>query len=160
SWQAAPDNGRAAKGYKVYRNDAEITTTTTAAYTDTGLTPYTTYTYTVIAYDEKWKTSGPSEPVPVATPRGLRKGLPSEPGWYELPNTKRRPVCATEPSIQGWTGCSAVIDAWNSGVFDTKRNRLILWGGGQTNYYGNEIYALNLEKFTIERLTEPGLPAA
>ena len=160
SWQASPDNGRAVKGYKVYRNGAEITTTTTAAYTDTGLTPYTTYTYTTVAYDDKGKTSDQSSSVQVATPRVLNKGLPSDPGWYELPNTKLRPVCATEPSIQGWTGCSAVIGAWNSGVFDTKRNRLILWGGGHTEYYGNEIYTLNLEKFTIERLTEPGLPAA
>ena len=86
--------------------------------------------------------------------------MPSDPGWYELPNTKLRPVCATEPSLRGSTGCAAVIDAWNSGVFDTKRNRLILWGGGHADYYGNELYALNLEKFTVERLTEPGLPAA
>jgi len=160
SWQAAPDNARAVKGYKVYRNSTEIATTTTASYTDTGLTPYTTYAYTTVAYDDRGKTTSQSEPVQVTTPRVLDQGLPSAPGWYELPNTKLRPVCATEPSIRGSTGCAAIIDAWNSGVFDTKRNRLILWGGGHADYYGNELYALNLEKFTVERFTEPGLPAA
>jgi len=160
SWQASPDHARAVKGYKVYRNSTEVATTPTTSYTDTDLTPYTTYAYTTVAYNDRGKITSQSEPAQVTTPRVLDQGMPSDPGWYELPNTKLRPVCATEPSLRGSTGCAAVIDAWNSGVFDTKRNRLILWGGGHADYYGNELYALNLEKFTIERLTEPGLPAA
>src|SRR5215813_45026 len=86
--------------------------------------------------------------------------LPTTPGWYEIPNTTLRGVCSTEPSIQGATGCNSVIAAWGSGVLDTTRNRLIMWGGGHNNYYGNELYALNLDTLTVTRITDPGLPAA
>ncbi|MGE0763907.1 MAG: hypothetical protein AB7N80_11565 [Bdellovibrionales bacterium] len=43
---------------------------------------------------------------------------------------------------------------------DTKRNRLLVWGGGHNDYYGNEIYAVNLTSKTIQRLNDPGLPLA
>jgi len=65
--------------------------------------------------------------------------IPSALGWSELPNTMMRFVCE-----DGDNTCGAVVGAWNSGAFDTKRNRLIIWGGGHSDYYGNEIYALNL----------------
>jgi hypothetical protein len=51
--------------------------------------------------------------------------------------------------------CQNVIRAWSGGVADTKRNRLIMFGGGHTDYYGNEVYALNLSNLTISRLTNP-----
>jgi hypothetical protein len=86
--------------------------------------------------------------------------IPLTPGWYEIPNTKIRPVCATTPGISGVEGCSAVIDDWCGATFDTKRNRLILWGGGHNGYYGNELYAINMTDLTATRITEPGLPAA
>jgi len=41
---------------------------------------------------------------------------------------------------------------------DTRRNRLVLWGGGHSDYYGNELYALDLNSFTVHRLTDPALP--
>jgi hypothetical protein len=85
SWQASPDNARAVKGYKVYRNSTEIATPTTTSYTDTGLTPYTIYVYTIVAYDDRGKTTNQSEPAQVTTPRVLDQGMPSDPGWYELP---------------------------------------------------------------------------
>ncbi|MFN0299639.1 MAG: hypothetical protein ACKVQU_04705, partial [Burkholderiales bacterium] len=52
------------------------------------------------------------------------------------------------------------ILAWSGGVFDSKRNRLIVWGGGHNDYYGNELYALNLGDRTLTRLNNPGLPLA
>ncbi|MGE0822515.1 MAG: hypothetical protein AB7G75_22315 [Candidatus Binatia bacterium] len=80
--------------------------------------------------------------------------------WEELPNSKIRNVCPNEPSIQGATGCSAVTAAWSSGAFDSTRNRLIVWGGGHNDYYGNELYAVDLNTNTVQRLTNPGLPPA
>lgn len=74
-------------------------------------------------------------------------------GWAEIPNTKIRPVC--------WNGalntqCQNVIAAWNSAVMDTQRNRMIIWGGGHNDYYGNEVYAINLTGTpSAERLTSP-----
>jgi len=91
------------------------------------------------------------------------QGIPSTLGWYQIPNTTLRSVCAADhgfPQVSGNTGCAAITLAWSGGTFDTTRNRLIIWGGGHTDYYGNEIYALDLNNLTINRLTDPGLPTA
>jgi hypothetical protein len=53
------------------------------------------------------------------------------------------------------SGCRSVIDAWNGGVADLKRERLIIWGGGHSDYYGNEVYALDLRSLSMSRLTDP-----
>jgi hypothetical protein len=84
-------------------------------------------------------------------------------GWQSIPDTKIRSVCAAEngfPEIGGATGCPAITNAWSGGVFDSRRNRLIVWGGGHNDYYGNELYAFNLDSRSIERLNDPGLPIA
>jgi hypothetical protein len=82
-------------------------------------------------------------------------GLSPALGWHEIPNTRIETYCPQEPSIQGVGGCRSVIDAWNGGVADLKRERLIIWGGGHTDYYGNEVYALDLRSLSMSRLTEP-----
>jgi hypothetical protein len=89
--------------------------------------------------------------------------LPSTVGWHQLANTRLRSVCAAEngfPGVAGAWGCEAITGAWSGGVFDTKRNRLIVWGGGHNDYYGNELYALELDAQTVRRLNAPGLPVA
>jgi hypothetical protein len=89
--------------------------------------------------------------------------LPSAMGWSALPNTQLRPVCAAEhgfPQANGASGCEGITSAWSSGVMDTKRNRLIIFGGGHNDYYGNELYAANLDTQTLTRITDPGLPTA
>jgi hypothetical protein len=101
-----------------------------------GLSPFT------------WGQSIPSE-----TPAGT--GIPPKAGWYEIPNTQLAPHCPADPSIEGNSGCRAVVNAWNGGVADTKRNRLIIWGGGHGDYYGNEVYGLDLNSMKMSRLTEP-----
>ena len=40
--------------------------------------------------------------------------------------------------------CAGVINAENGAAYDTKRNRMIVWGGGHADYAGNEVYAFNL----------------
>ena len=40
--------------------------------------------------------------------------------------------------------CAAVINAENGATFDTKNNRMLVWGGGHADYAGNEVYAYNL----------------
>ncbi|HOV27632.1 MAG TPA: fibronectin type III domain-containing protein [Pseudobacteroides sp.] len=49
-WDAATDNTEVA-GYKLYRDGVLIKDTTSTEFTDTGLDPETSYTYTVRAYD-------------------------------------------------------------------------------------------------------------
>jgi hypothetical protein len=76
-------------------------------------------------------------------------------GWHALPHTDLKSVCPDILEIQAVEGCSAVIADWNGALADTKRNRLILWGGGHNGYFGNEIYALDVERQTMQRITEP-----
>jgi hypothetical protein len=53
-----------------------------------------------------------------------------------------------------------VIRSWSGAIADTTANRLLMWGGGHFNYYGNEIYSLNLNDIpiTLTRLKDPTVP--
>lgn len=75
--------------------------------------------------------------------------IPPSLGWYQIPNTKISSVYDPTYSNMDQTN---IVRAWNSGVFDTLRNRLIVWGGGHGDYWGNEIYSLNLNSLTMTRL--------
>jgi chitodextrinase len=61
TWSASTDTGGPGlAGYKVYRGGAQIATTTTTNYSNTGLSPSTPYCYTVAAYDTATNTSAQS----------------------------------------------------------------------------------------------------
>jgi hypothetical protein len=68
--------------------------------------------------------------------------------WYEVPNSH---LSSVAPS--GWA--ADVMDPWSGGTFDTKRDRLIIWGGGHTDYSGNEIYTFDLNNLQWRRETNP-----
>lgn len=36
------------------------------------------------------------------------------------------------------------MSAWSGGDYDTKRDRLIVWGGGHMDYGGNELYTFDI----------------
>jgi hypothetical protein len=59
TWTASTDNV-AVTGYKIYRNGTQVGTNTTNSFADSGLTPGTSYTYTVAAYDAANNTSAQS----------------------------------------------------------------------------------------------------
>jgi len=78
--------------------------------------------------------------------------------WMSVPNTKMSAVTPTEgqfPGTWGVIGPSGVIAAWSGGALDTKRSRLILFGGGHADYGGNELYAFSVGTMTWERMTNP-----
>ncbi len=85
-------------------------------------------------------------------------------GWQEMPGTDLKSVCPAK----GFNGtdynfsfyCQNVTAAWNGGAFDSKRNRLYIWGGGHTDYMGNEMYALDIDQGKMQRLTAPATPIA
>ena len=64
--------------------------------------------------------------------------------WYEIPNSRLRAV-ASDSSITDLMGSSS------GGVFDTSRDRLLVWGSGGT-FGGNEVYAFDLGMATWTRL--------
>src|SRR5213078_1020407 len=59
SWAASFDSV-GVTGYRVYRGGTQIATTTTTSYANTGLSPSTTYSYTVAAFDAAGNLSAQS----------------------------------------------------------------------------------------------------
>ena len=58
----------------------------------------------------------------------------------------------------GNSGQSGVIAAWCGGAFAYgfgKYGALLVWGGGHQDYYGNEVYAFDVDKLRWSRLSDP-----
>jgi chitodextrinase len=96
----------------------------------------------------------------------------AQPGWQQLPNTTLTSVCPpngylgitdiSDGALYPFSSnCANMFTAWSGAVVDTKRNRLIIWGGGHVDYAGNEIYTLNLgaNPVTLTRITDPSGPS-
>ena len=66
SWSASTDNV-GVTGYQVYRNGTLVGSSTGLSYSDTGLTPSTTYFYTVSAFDGAGNSSGQSSTATATT---------------------------------------------------------------------------------------------
>lgn len=149
TWNASTDNV-GVTGYKIFRGGSQIATSTTTSYSNTGLSASTSYSYTVAAYDAAGNTSAQSSSATATTfSSSGGGGIPSTLGWFQIPNTQMNTVCPPDYD------CAKVIIPWSGGVGDTTRNRLIVWGGGHSDYPGNEVYALDLNALTINRLNDP-----
>lgn len=72
--------------------------------------------------------------------------------WRELPDTQIRQVLP-RPLPRG--NPRSITGAWSGGTVDTKRSRLLITGGGHADYWGNEVYALDLRTQTMGRVTGP-----
>ena len=81
--------------------------------------------------------------------------------WLEAPDTPMRTVCVDDSvGVRGIVGCAAAISAWSGGAYDSGRRRMLVWGGGHDDYWGNELYAFDLGTGTWQRITEPStIPA-
>lgn len=158
-------------------SDSQVSYGTTAAYGSTstfsstlatshsvslsGLAASTTYHYQVLSRDAQGNL-GMSGDLTFATAAPSTTSLGGT-GWQDLANTQLKSVCPANSfngiNYQFAYYCGAVVTAWSGGVADTKRNRLIIWGGGHGDYSGNEVYALNLgtgnSAATMTRLTDP-----
>jgi hypothetical protein len=144
AWTASTDNV-AVTGYNIFRGGVKIGTAPSTSYQDAGLMASTSYTYYVSAFDAAGNTSAQSAGASATTQASSGGGgIPSALGWYQIPNTSIRSLCPPYSEIHGNSGCGAVMGAWSSGLFDSKRNRLVIHGGGHTDYYGNEIYGIDL----------------
>jgi hypothetical protein len=81
--------------------------------------------------------------------------------WMEVPNTRLVDVAA-DPNqfpflVRSSSNISNIFD-YSGAVFDTKRNQLVIWGGGHNSYDGNEVYAFDVMSLTWKRLTDPSEP--
>ena len=81
------------------------------------------------------------------------KNLPTN-HWTEIAATQLISV-APEPRPPGAEGVTAIVDGYSGAAFDTKRENLLIWGGGQRAYAGNEIYEFSVAKLKFSRLWGP-----
>lgn len=78
SWELSSDNV-AVSGYAIFRNDENIASSSLNSFTDTELSPNTTYQYEIVAYDPSGNTSLPSTNVIGTTPVAQDNDAPSTP---------------------------------------------------------------------------------
>jgi chitodextrinase len=149
SWTASTDNVAVA-GYRVFRNGTQVGSTTNTTFSDNGLVPGTTYSYTVEAFDSSNNFSGQSSSYPVTTAVG-----PANPPSF---------VQANQNQIARGTSCSVAFSSapqakhtlvvyliWDNtntaSVKDTRGNSFIAvgkpvtWGG---KYSAQVFYATNV----------------
>jgi hypothetical protein len=91
-----------------------------------------------------------------------------QPGhWFEFPRSEMVRVqvdaCKSERLMQeykaqfgkGFTCNPDHAMAYSGGAYDSKRHRLLVWGGGHSGYGGNEVYAFDVPRAAWVRLTDP-----
>lgn len=126
-----------------------------------GLSAATTYHFQVLSTDSTALLSTSADTTFTTAAASVSGTLAPGTGWQDLANTHLQDVCPAN-NFNGIAynfsdSCHEALTAWSGAVADTKRNRLIIWGGGHTDYSGNEVYALNLGTSTptVTRLTNP-----
>lgn len=87
AWTASTDNV-AVTGYRIFRNNTQIATSTTNSYTDTTATANSTYSYVVSAYDAAGNVSPTSNTATVTTPQAPALAVDSQVITHQTsPNT-------------------------------------------------------------------------
>ena len=145
SWSPSTDNEFVA-GYRIYRDNNLIGTTGSLKFHDTSMTPGSSHNYKVIAFDGATNDSSASVITTVNAPSSgsVMDILP--PGhWYEIDNSSVWTQLGVAPDVMG---------SWSGGVYDSSRERLVIWGGGHMNYDGNELYAFDFNTFSWIQLTK------
>jgi parallel beta-helix repeat protein len=90
TWKQSTDN-IAVKGYNIYRAQTRIGTSPTTNYNDTTITPATTYTYSISAYDAAGNPSARSKTLTITT----KPNPPPPPPTYNFPQLPPA-TCGTE----------------------------------------------------------------
>ena len=80
-------------------------------------------------------------------------------GWEELSNTMLLDTCPENgfagSNYEFASKCKHVTLAWNGAAFDNENDLMYIWGGGHNDYYGNELYVLDLTNRQMRRITDP-----
>ncbi|HTS28946.1 MAG TPA: Ig-like domain-containing protein, partial [Bryobacteraceae bacterium] len=97
SWSASSAGSAPLAGYHVYRNGSLAGTVTTTSFSDTGLAPSTTYSYTVTAYDSSGNPSAPSSPASATT--------------MSIPDTTPPTVSITSPAANSMVSNTVTVSA-------------------------------------------------
>jgi glucosylceramidase len=117
NWGAST-GGSGTVTYAIDRNGTQVATTTATSYTDTGLSPGTTYNYTVTASGTAGGTSAASNTVTVTTQSsGGGTGINSS-TWYQVINTNSGD-CVDDTN--GSTANGTAVQQWSCGSGDTNQ---------------------------------------
>jgi Fibronectin type III domain len=84
TWTASTDNV-GVTGYTIYRDGVQLDTSPTNSYPDTGLSPSSSYTYTVSAYDAEGNESNQSSPASATTPAAAPAFIEAQSGTITSP---------------------------------------------------------------------------
>jgi glucosylceramidase len=113
SWGAST-GGSGTITYDIDRNGTQVATTTGTSYTATGLSPSTTYSYTVTATDTAGDTPATSNTVSVTTlASGGGSGGISSTAWYQVVNTNSGD-CVDDAG--GSTSNGTAVQQWACGT--------------------------------------------
>ncbi|GAA4187642.1 ricin-type beta-trefoil lectin domain protein [Streptosporangium oxazolinicum] len=115
TWTASTDNV-GVSGYQIFRGATQVGTSATTSFTDSGLTPSTTYSYTVRARDAAGNVSGASAARSVTT--SATGTAPIDPAtWYQVVNANsgkcvdgRDLGTGNGTALQQWTCNSPAAD--------------------------------------------------
>src|SRR5437763_1345986 len=110
SWTASSDNV-GVSGYRVYRNGTQIATTGATSFANTGLSPSTTYSYTVAAFDAAGNLSAQSSPASATTPAPPDTTPPS------VPTGLRATAVSSSQINLSWTASSDNVGVSGYRVF-------------------------------------------
>ncbi len=77
--------------------------------------------------------------------------------WLEVAGSRMIDVAFKWPKGLKHGGIVGIMYSWSGGTYDTKRDRLIIWGGGHGNYAGNEVYVFDVKSLKWQRLNDPTL---
>ncbi|MCI0351142.1 MAG: Ig-like domain-containing protein [Acidobacteriales bacterium] len=116
AWNASSDDVGVA-GYRITRNGSAIATTNTPSYQDKGLSPGSSYTYTVAAFDQAGRFSAESSPVTAATPGLPPPAAPGPVASYAL--NENAGSSAADGSENGNDGTLMNSPTWTAARFGT-----------------------------------------
>jgi chitodextrinase len=149
AWSASTDNVAVA-GYQIFRNGTQVATTTATSYNDSGLTPSTTYAYTVAAFDSSGNVSAQSQPLLVTTAAAAATAPTLiQINQNQISSGTSTPVTLNTPTVAGHTIVAYVI--WNNtgmvALSDSRGNAFtsasgpVSWGSGYSAqvFYGTVV---------------------
>ena len=135
SWTASSDNV-GVSGYRVYRGGTQIATTSMTSYANTGLSPSTTYSYTVAAYDaagnlsaQSSSASATTQAPPDTTPPTV--SITSPVSGATVGGTTS--VTANASDNVGVVGVQFLLDGANLGAEDTAAPYSVSWNTTTAN---------------------------
>jgi chitodextrinase len=149
SYPGATDNV-GVLGYQIFRNGLSLNTTNSTSYTDSNLTPSTTYSYTVKAYDGIGNTSINSNSITITTP-------PITPPVQDTtpPTTPTLSGIATSPTLVSLSWTQSTDNVGVTG-YELKRNGTLLSTSNTTTYSDSALQPSTTYTYTVRAFDAAG----